>query len=235
MSLSSISGASTTDYTSNVQTTSNDTVKAASQKNTGNVNTVEKKNSTDAASSTKTSTANNGVVYEKSSNTKKSNANTIYNKDAVVQKLKADQQSRADALQGMVEKLLNKQKGTFDISSGKVLTSGSNLAAQFRQAASLADPDTIKKAQEDVSEDGYWGVNKTSDRLVSMAIALSGGDTDKADEMIDAIQKGFDKATKAWGEELPDISKQTLEATKQKMNDWKNGLTTAEDYAAYLS
>ena len=140
-----------------------------------------------------------------------------------------DQQARADSLQGLVEKLLNKQKGTFNLASGK------NLAVQFRQAASVADADTIKQAQEDISEDGYWGVNKTSDRLVSMAIALSGGDTDKADEMMNAIQKGYDKATAAWGEDLPDICKQTLEATKQKMDDWKNGLTTAEDYAAYLS
>ena len=168
-------------------------------------------------------------MYKKSKNTKKDSANTIYNKDAVIQKLKTDQESRAASLQGLVEKLLNKQKGTFDLASGR------NLAAQFRQAASVADAATIKKAQEDISEDGYWGVNKTSDRLVSMAIALSGGDTDKADEMMGAIQKGFDKATKAWGEELPEISKKTLEATKQKMNDWKNGSTTAEDYAAYLS
>jgi len=55
-----------------------------------------------------------------------------------------------------------------------------------------------------------------------MAIALAGGDTGKADEMMAAIQKGYDKATAAWGKELPDISKRTLEATKQKMEDWKN-------------
>ena len=42
----------------------------------------------------------------------------------------------------------------------------------------------------DIAEDGYWGVNKTSDRLVSMAIALAGGDTDKADELKNAITKG---------------------------------------------
>lgn len=224
MSISSVNS----NYSSNTAADEiNKTTSAQKTETTTNTNRAD--NTKNDAVKNDKKTYDTGVIYEKSENIKKDSANTIYNRDAVIQKLKADQESRAASLQGLVEKLLNKQKGTFD------LASGTNLAVQFRQAASVADEDTIKKAQEDISEDGYWGVNKTSDRLVSMAIALSGGDTDKADEMMDAIQKGFDKATKAWGEELPEISKKTLEATKQKMDDWKNGLTTAEDYAAYLS
>ena len=68
-----------------------------------------------------------------------------------------------------------------------------------------------------------------------MAIALSGGDTEKADEMMAAIEKGYKQATKAWGKELPQICQDTMEATRQKMEDWKTGKTTAEDYASYLS
>lgn len=187
--------------------------------------TAAKKSETDKKAQEK-----NGAVYEKdNSKVKKNSANQIYNRDAVVAKLKADQDSRAQSMQGLVEKLLGKQKGKFDIANSK------NLFSVFSDAAKNADPATIKQAQEDISEDGYWGVNKTSDRLVSMAIALSGGDTDKADEMMKAIQKGFDKATAAWGKELPQISKDTLDAAMKKMQDWKNGVTTAEDYAAYLS
>ena len=178
-------------------------------------------------------TKNNGVVFDKSESTKHDSTNQIYNKDAIISKLKADQQSRLESMQSLVEKLLNKQKGTFDLASlmKKDDVSGLNLSATFEEAAKNADPDTIKAAQESISEDGYWGVNKTSDRLVSMAIALSGGDTSKADEMMAAIQKGYDRATSAWGKELPDICKDTLEATKQKMDDWKNGKTTAKDYS----
>lgn len=179
------------------------------------------------------STKNNGVVFDKSESTKNDSTNQIYNKDAIISKLKADQQSRLESMQSLVEKLLNKQKGTFDLASlmKKDDVSGLNLSATFAEAAKNADPETIKAAQESISEDGYWGVNKTSDRLVSMAIALSGGDSSKADEMMAAIQKGYDKATSAWGKELPDICKDTLEATKQKMDDWKNGKTTAKDYS----
>lgn len=176
---------------------------------------------------------NNGVVFDKSKSTKTDSTNQIYNKDAIISKLKADQQSRLESMQSLVEKLLNKQKGTFDLASlmKKDDVSGLNLSATFAEAAKNADPETIKAAQESISEDGYWGVNKTSDRLVSMAIALSGGDSSKADEMMAAIQKGYDRATSAWGKELPDICKDTLEATKQKMDDWKNGKTTAKDYS----
>lgn len=181
---------------------------------------------TAAESKTKEDSA---AVYEKSTDTKRSSTNQIYNRDSIVKQLKADQEARMASMQSLVENLLGKQKGTFDLANSK------NLASTFRQAAASASPADIAKAQQDVSEDGYWGVNQTSDRLVSMAIALSGGDTSKADEMMEAINKGFKRATAAWGEELPQISQDTLKATMQKMEDWKNGVTTAEDYSKYLS
>lgn len=176
-----------------------------------------------------TKAADTAAVYEKTTTEKKDSANKIYNRDAVVAQLKADQENRAASMQNLVEKLLGKQKGTFD------LANSTNLAATFRQAVQFASPEDIAKAQADIAEDGYWGVNKTSDRLVSMAIALAGGDTDKADELKNAITKGFKKATAAWGEKLPQLCQDTYDEAMKKMDDWKNGVTTAKDYADYLS
>lgn len=183
---------------------------------------------TDNTSNT-TKAADTAAVYEKTTTEKKDSANKIYNRDAVVAQLKADQENRAASMQNLVEKLLGKQKGTFD------LANSTNLAATFRQAVQFASPEDIAKAQADIAEDGYWGVNKTSDRLVSMVIALAGGDTDKADELKNAITKGFKKATAAWGEKLPQLCQDTYDAAMKKMDDWKNGVTTAKDYADYLS
>ena len=152
------------------------------------------------------------VVYEKSTTTKKDSANQIYNRDNIIAKLKKDQESRMTSMQNLVQKLLNKQGSVFD------LANGTNLAATFREAAANADPDTIKAAQEAISDDGYWGIKQTSDRMVSMAIALTGGDTDKADEMISAIEKGFKQATKSWGEDLPDICQKTLSRNATRYN-----------------
>lgn len=196
---------------------------------TTDTKTAENATITENTSASTTAKEDEAVVFEKSNETKKASTNQIYNREAVVAKLKADQQSRFDALQSLVEKLLNKQGSTFD------LANGTNLADKFRMAAQNADPETIKAAQESIAEDGYWGVNQTSDRLVSMAIALSGGDTDKADELMNAIEKGYKQATQAWGEDLPQICQDTMDATRQKMNDWKNGVTTASDYSNYLS
>ena len=193
------------------------------------VKTAETEKTAKAAETTEKQVRDDGVVFEKSNETKKDSANQIYNKDNVIAKLKADQQSRLDSMNSLVQKLLGKQAEKFD------LANGSNLAETFRQVAGKVDQQTIDDAKASVAEDGYWGVNQTSDRLVSMAIALAGGDTDKADTMMAAIEKGYKQATKAWGEDLPQICQDTMEATRQKMDDWKNGVTTAEDYSTYLS
>lgn len=193
------------------------------------VKTAETEKASKAAETTEKQVRDDGVVFEKSNETKKDSANQIYNKDNVIAKLKADQQSRLDSMNSLVQKLLGKQAEKFD------LANGSNLAETFRQVAGKVDQRTIDEAKASVAEDGYWGVNQTSDRLVSMAIALAGGDTDKADTMMAAIEKGYKQATKAWGEDLPQICQDTMDATRQKMDDWKNGVTTAEDYSKYLS
>ena len=65
-------------------------------------------------------------------------------------------------------------------------------------------------------------------RLNGIAKALSGGDSEKADEMIAAFKKGFDQATKAWGKSLPDSSGRTYDAVMKKFDAWKNGKKTAK-------
>lgn len=184
--------------------------------------------STDATEKTASSAVKNekeeGVVFEKTSETKTDTSKSIYSKDSVIAKLKSDQESRMASLQSLVEKLLVKQGDKFN--------SSLPLAAQFRKAAQAADPATILQAQKDVAEDGYWGVEQTSERLAQMAIALSGGDKSKADTMIAAMKKGFDQATKAWGEKLPDICQKTIDTAIDKVNKWKNSDDTTTKVAA---
>ena len=163
-----------------------------------------------------------GVVYEASTTAKDGKSDKITDYSSIVANMKKELSSKNQQLQNLVNQLLGKQAGKY-----------TKLADLFKNIN--ADPATIEQAKKDIGEDGYWGVNQTSDRLVSMAIALTGGDTDKADEMMSAIEKGYKQATEAWGEDLPQICQDTLDATRQKMQDWKNGVTTAEDYATYLS
>ena len=80
----------------------------------------------------------------------------------------------------------------------------------------------IEQAKKDTAEDGYWGVEQTSDRLVKFAVALTGGDPDKLDSMIEAFEKGYAEAEKQWGGDLPELTQRTREATLKKFQDLKD-------------
>ncbi len=155
------------------------------------------------------------AVYEKSDDSK--TKKVVYKQDtATIAQLKADAEKHTQQLRDLVEKMFLKQGQTFD---------DANMYQLLREGKVPVDAETAAQAKSDIAEDGYWGVAQTSDRLVSFAMALTGGDPDKADEMIEAVKKGFEQATKAWGGELPDISKQTLDTTLKKLDDWKNSLS----------
>lgn len=73
------------------------------------VKTTEAEKTAKAAETTKDQVKDDAAVFEKSTETKKDSANQIYNKDNVIAKLKADQQSRLDSMNSLVQKLLGKQ------------------------------------------------------------------------------------------------------------------------------
>lgn len=77
---------------------------------------------------------------------------------------------------------------------------------------------TQEEAQDLISEDGYFGVEKTSQRIVDFAINGFGNDPEKLQEMKDAIGQGFKDAQEAFGGALPEISKQTYEAIMDKLD-----------------
>ncbi len=131
------------------------------------------------------------------------------------------------SMQSLVEKLLSGQKEKYNVAN-MFGDKAENVKSIFAAAAKNADPATVAQAKKDIAEDGYWGVEQTSNRLVDMAIALSGGDKSKADLMMDSIKKGFEQATKAWGGELPDISQRTVDAAIEKLTKWRDGITGEE-------
>ena len=171
-------------------------------------------NQASQAEQTKASESSAAAVYEKSEQT--TAPNKIYTRDSVtVDRLKSEAERRAQSLRDLVEKLMLKQGQTF--------TDATDIYAALREGKVQVDDETRLQAQKDVAEDGYWGVEQTSDRMLEFAKALSGGDRSKADELINAVKKGFDQATKAWGGELPEISKKTMDAAIKKLETWRDG------------
>lgn len=178
---------------------------------------ASKKVSETADKTTTTDKTETGVVYEKSSQTDK---NTVTKKTdyKMVEKLKADAEQRTSQLRSLVEKMMTKQ--------GTAIANADSMWSFLAEGNFTVDEETQKQAQADIAEDGYWGVEQTSDRILDFAKALSGNDPEKADLLIDAFKKGFDDATKSWGKDLPDISKRTYDAVLEKFDEWKNGSTT---------
>lgn len=157
------------------------------------------------------SQSNAGVVYEstvtKEAVTKKDNS-------AIVKQMQQDLEMRTQQLQNIVTEMLTKQAGA---------------SKQFNDIWSLlasgdftVDQATADKAKEEISEDGYWGVNQTSDRIIDFAVALCNGDETKLGEMKAAFEKGFGKAEEIWGGELPEISYKTYDSVMSKFDELMN-------------
>ncbi len=136
----------------------------------------------------------------------------------LVQMLKDDAAAREASFRSMVQKSILGQGNALAASDDfwKFLASGN-----FTVTAAARE-----EAQKAISEDGYWGVNKTSDRIIEMAKALTGGDPSKIEEMRSAFVKGFKEATKTWGKELPDISGRTYNAVMEKFDKWAEKTAT---------
>ena len=71
-----------------------------------------------------------------------------------------------------------------------------------------------------IAEDGFWGVEQTSDRMFSMMTGLAGGDPARLDEIKAGIAKGFAQASQAFGGSLPDISYRTRDRLLEKLDAW---------------
>ena len=188
---------------------------------TANVNTTSKatENKKEEAKTTpvenKTGFDETAVVYEKSKETEsvKPNKNNKVDRDAIIAQMKADTEARMAQMQDLVRKMMQGQGNALAQTDDvwKFLASGDYTVSE---AAKL-------QAQEDISENGYWGVEQTSQRILDFAKALSGGDVSKADLLLDAFKKGYEEATGAWGKELPSISKDTYKAVEEKFAAWK--------------
>ena len=160
-----------------------------------------------------------GVVYDKSgepidNSTYSINKMNASDRAAIVDQLKADAREREQQLVSIVHRTIADQAGAYGKATGNdiwTLLSGGKVTVTAAEKA---------QAQRDISEDGYYGVKQTSQRLFDFASALAGDDPEKMKEMQEAMEKGFKEATGAWGDELPEICKETLSAANKMFEDY---------------
>ncbi|MCR4655924.1 MAG: hypothetical protein K5770_06830 [Lachnospiraceae bacterium] len=161
------------------------------------------------------------AVYEKSQASSQNNGIYSVNKmsesdrAAFVNKLKQEQASQMESFNKMVMDTVLGQSKSATIAAGsdemwKFLASGEYTV----------DAATKARAEEDISEDGYWGVKQTSQRLFDFASALAGDDEETMKKMQEAVKQGFKDAGAVWGKDLPDITNNTLDATNKLFDDY---------------
>ena len=141
------------------------------------------------------------------------NEGYIY-KPSMVDRMKAEQASIQSRFLDTVRDTLTKQ--------GKRIGNNQDIWKVLASGDFTVDAKTKADAQEAISEDGYWGVKQTSERLLGFAKALVGGDPSRAEEMRAAFVKGFQAAGQEWGGDLPGIAHDTYDATMKLFDDWAN-------------
>ncbi|MFI3200766.1 MAG: hypothetical protein R3Y54_04450 [Eubacteriales bacterium] len=161
-----------------------------------------------------TTTTEVGAVYEPS----QAATQTYVPDENLIAKLKADADEKTSQLRSLVETLMSQQ--------GSAIGQTDSIWSFLSSGNFTASAETIAQAQADVAEDGYWGAEQTSDRIIDFATALSGGDPSKIEEMREAFVKGYENATEAWGDTLPELSQQTYDAVMAKFDELA-GITTA--------
>lgn len=131
-------------------------------------------------------------------------------RESYIEELRQKSEKHFESLKNLVRKMLEKQGFTFqDVQDGKIDWDTFEV-----------DDATRAEAAANIAEDGPFGVEATSNRIVNFAIALSGGDVEKLGILREAIDEGF-KAVKDIFGELPEISLETQRVIHDKLDQWE--------------
>ncbi|ELO3791674.1 hypothetical protein ACH17B_001913 [Campylobacter coli] len=118
----------------------------------------------------------------------------------------------------------NAQAGINDLLGGNDLNSVKSMLSDI-DFASLGyngkNPLTmnIDELNQLISEEGFFGIDNTANRIADFVIKGAGNDVEKLKKGLEGIKQGFEQAEKIWGGELPQISQDTIEATIKKVSD----------------
>jgi len=124
------------------------------------------------------------------------------------------------------------QKDILDFLSGKKVSEDFNLANTGYQGKPITEL-SKEEATQLVGDDGFFGVEKTAQRVSGFVLSFSGDSLEKLEAGRKGIVQGFEDAQKMWGGELPEISHKTqaktLELIDKRIAELKGEPTPKED------
>ncbi len=113
---------------------------------------------------------------------------------------------------------LEAQSAPFDLTKIKDILD----SIDFKSIGYTGKPITNMNPEEAkalVSEDGFFGVTQTSNRLADFVLSGGADNLDRLKAGREGIIRGFNEAEKIWGEKLPDISYETLNKALAKIDE----------------
>ena len=178
---------------------------------------------------------------------------------ATIDRLWKDTNHFADALRKLVSSMLSKYdasgqsfwavraEASYKYSETTISGDGLNFESKsieatfkyesygFGSGFKLSEADRAQ-AQDLIGEDGFFGVNQTTARIMDFAKALVGSNAsdEKIKLMRDAVQKGFDEVARMFGgfDKFPDVTKKTHEAIMKAFDEWLSGKASEDQEAA---
>jgi len=116
--------------------------------------------------------------------------------------------------------VLSAQSGNYSVSMTSI-----NITIEMDPGESLSD---VKSELDSMlSDDGYWGVEKTSQRMFDFAKGFAGDNPEEMSRAKEAVEKGFRQAEAMWGGKMPDISYDTFNATMQKFDNYIENISSS--------
>lgn len=148
---------------------------------------------------------------------------------ALVKALRAEQLQKMQQFAEMIRNSIGTQANAATKANAQAMMNGDGIWKFIASGNYVVDAQTKAEAQEAISEDGYYGVKNTSERIFTMALALSGGDEAKMKDLEKAVEKGFGDAADIWGKEMPGITGDTHDAVSKLFKDYYDSLHKTSD------
>jgi len=119
------------------------------------------------------------------------------------------------------------QQDNYELLHKMIISTFQEQGVSLRVAAADGSIDieslTPEEATELIADDGYFGIEQTSERIFQLAVGVAGGDAARFGQVRNGMEQGFKEADASFGGALPDISYQTIEAALAKFDNWSAG------------
>jgi len=120
------------------------------------------------------------------------------------------------------------QNSILDFLSGKEVEGELSLADIGYEGKPITEL-SEEEASALISEEGFFGISETSQRVADFVFGFAGDDLDILEQGREGIIKGFEEAQEMWGGELPQISYDTQAATLALIDARIQELTGSSD------